>query len=201
MGLTKQVLQLIVEGKDTLDQLATATSKTKREVVKMTQVLKRKGYINVCDALDAELGTGARGMYLPTEAGITFAAGDGEIKPGKTGPRPCTRTVGLRERAWWHFRVHRVATIKELLITHATGNERAAQDNLYKWVVALETAGILQRLASKQPARQSKGRVVWSLAKDLGPAAPVWRQVAKTVFDPNSGTVISLVPDLEEVAG
>ena len=195
MSLTKQVLQLIVEGKDTLDQLATATGKTKREVVKMAQVLKHKGYINVCDALDAQLGTGARGMYLPTEAGIAFAATDGEIKPGKAGPRPCTRTVGLRERAWWHFRVHRVATIKDLLTTHATGKEKAAQDNLYKWVVALETAGILQRLPGKQAAKQSKGRVVWSLAKDLGTAAPVWRQVAKTVFDPNSGQVFSLVKE------
>ena len=193
MSLTKQVLQLIVEGKDTLDQLATATGKTKREVVKMAQVLKHKGYINVCDALDAQLGTGARGMYLATEAGIAFAATDGEIKPGKAGPRPCTRTVGLRERAWWHFRVHRVATIKDLLTTHATGKEKAAQDNLYKWVVALELAGILQRLPAKQPAKQSKGRVVWSLAKDLGPAAPVWRQIAKTVFDPNSGQVFPLV--------
>ncbi|MFN4325204.1 MAG: hypothetical protein ACK4FP_04890 [Azonexus sp.] len=193
MSLTKQVLQLIVEGKDTLDQLATATGKTRREVVKMTQVLKHKGLIDVCDALDAQLGTGARGLYLPTEAGIAFAAADGEIKPGKAGPRPCTRTVGLRERAWWHFRVHRVATIKDLLTTHATGKEKAAQDNLYKWVVALELAGILQRLPAKQPAKQSKGRVVWSLANDLGPAAPVWRQIARTVFDPNSGQVFPVV--------
>jgi len=193
MSLTKQVLQLIVGGTDTLDQLATATGKTKREVVKMTQVLKRHGFINVCDALDAQIGTGARGLYLPTEAGIAFAASDGEIKPGKAGPRPCTRTVGLRERAWWHFRAHSVATIRELLTTHANGTEKAAQDNLYKWVIALETVGILQRLPAKQPAKQSKGRVVWSLAKDLGPAAPVWRQIAKTVFDPNSGQVFPLV--------
>ena len=100
---------------------------------------------------------------------------------------------GLRERAWWHFRAHSVATIRELLTTHANGTEKAAQDNLYKWVIALETVGILQRLPAKQPAKQSKGRVVWSLAKDLGPAAPVWRQIAKTVFDPNSGQVFPLV--------
>lgn len=194
MSLTKHVLQLIVAATDpmTLDVLAAATGKTKREIVKMTQVLKRKGYISVCDALDVKLGTGARGMYLPTEAGTAFAATDGEIKPGKAGPRPRNRTVGLRERAWWHFRAHQVATIKDLLSTHANGTEKAAQDNLYKWVVALETAGILQRLPVKQAAKQSKGRVVWSLAKDLGPAAPVWRQIAKTVFDPNSGTVFAI---------
>ena len=44
----------------------------------------------------------------------------------------------------------------------------------------------------KLAAKQSKGMVVWSLAKDLGPAAPVWRQIAKTVFDPNSGTVFAI---------
>lgn len=194
MSLTKQVLQLIVAATDpmTLDFLAASTGKTKREVVKMTQVLKRKGYITVCDALDAKLGTGARGMYLPTEAGTAFAATDGEIKPGKAGPRPRNRTVGLRERAWWHFRAHSVATIKDLLSTHATGTEKAAQDNLYKWVIALEAVGILKRMPVKQAARQSKGRVVWSLVKDLGPSAPVWRQIAKTVFDPNSGAVFAI---------
>jgi hypothetical protein len=193
MSLTKHVLQLIVAATDpmTLDVLAATTAKTKREVVKMTQVLKRKGYITGCDALDAKLGTGARGMYLPTEAGTAFAKTDGEIKPGKAGPRPCVQTKGLRERAWWHFRAHSVATIRDLLTTHATGTEKAAQDNLYKWLIALEAVGILKRLG-KQPAKQSKGRVVWSLAKDLGPAAPVWRQLAKTVFDPNSGAVFPI---------
>jgi len=194
MSLTKQVLQLIVAAADpiSLDILAASTGKTKREIVKMTQTLKKRGYITVCDALDARLGTGARGIYLPTEAGIAFASTDGEIKPGKTGPRPRNRTVGLRERAWWHFRAHSVATIKDLLSTHANGTEKAAQDNLYKWVIALEAVGILKRLPMKQPAKQSKGRVVWSLAKDLGPAAPVWRQIAKTVFDPNSGEVFPI---------
>lgn len=194
MSLTKQVLQLIVAATDpmTLDILAATTGKTKREIVKMTQVLKKKGYITVCDALDAKLGTGARGMYLPTEAGTAFAASDEQIKPGKAGPRPRNKTVGLRERAWWHFRAHTVATIKDLLSTHANGTEKAAQDNLYKWVIALEAVGILKRLPVKQAAKQSKGRVVWSLAKDLGPAAPVWRQIAKTVFDPNSGDVFAL---------
>lgn len=192
MSLTKQVLQLIVAGTDTLDQLAAATGKTKREIVKMTQVLKHKGYISVCDTLSAQFGAGARGMYLATEAGTAFAATDGEIKPGKAGPRPRNRTVGLRERAWWHFRAHQVATIKDLLSTHATGTEKAAQDNLYKWVIALETVGILKRLPCKQAAKQSKGRVVFVLAKDLGPSAPVWRQIAKTVFDPNSGEVFAI---------
>lgn len=201
MSLTKHVLQLIVAAPDpmTLDILATTTGKTKREIVKMAQVLKHKGYITVCDALDAKLGTGARGIYLPTAAGIAFAGTDGEIKPGKAGPRPCTRTRGLRERAWWHFRAHTVATIKDLLSTHANGTEKAAQDNLYKWVLALEAVGILKRLPVRQAAKQSKGRVVWSLAKDLGPAAPVWRQIAKTVFDPNSDTVYPIPAEKEGV--
>lgn len=194
MSLTKQVLQLIVVATDpmTLDVLAATTGKTKREVVKMTQVLKRRGYITVCDALDAKLGTGARGMYLATDAGTAFAATDDDIKPGKAGPRPCTRTRGLRERAWWHFRAHSVATVRDLLSTHADGTEKAAQDNLYKWLIALEAVRILKRLPMKQPAKQSKGRVVWSLAKDLGPAAPVWRQLAKAVFDPNSGEIFPI---------
>lgn len=197
MSLTKHVLQLIVAGNDCLDQLAAITGKSKRDIVKMAQVLKHKGYISVCDALDAKLGTGARGMYLPTQAGEAFAASDGEIKPGKAGPRSCTRTIGLREKAWWHFRAHKVATLKELLSTHANGTEKAASINLYKYIAALESVGILKRLPKLQPARQSKGRVAWTLEKDLGLQAPVWRQLAREVYDPNGDKVFP-IPKKEE---
>ncbi len=192
MGISTTVLQLIVAGTDTLDALAAATGKSKKTIVKSAQVLKFLGFLNVCDELDKALGTLARGMYIATPAGEAFAASGEDIKPGKPGERPRKKTYGLRERAWWHFRAHKVATLKELLSTHANGTEKAASINLYKYLAALEAVGILKRMDRKQPAKQSKGRVVWSLEKDLGLQAPVWRQQAHEVYDPNGNVVFAL---------
>lgn len=192
MGISTTILQLVAGGTVDIDALAAATGQPKRAIVKAAQVLKGLGYIAVCDKLDEEMGTLARGMYMATAAGEAFAASGEEIKPGKSGERPRKRTVGLRERAWWHFRAHNVATLKELLSTHASGREKAADINLYKYLAALEAAGILKRLNGRQPARQSKGRVLWSLAKDLGPLAPVWRQRAREVYDPNSALIFPI---------
>lgn len=192
MGISTNVLQLVVAGTDTLDTLAATTGKAKKSIVKAAQVLKGLGYLSVCDSLDEEMGTLARGMYIATPAGEAFAATGEAIKPGLAGPRPRKKTVGLRERAWWHFRAHKVTTLRELLSTHAEGTEKAASINLYKYIAALEAAGIVKRLANKQPAKQSKGRVQWSLEKDLGLQAPVWRQKAQEVYDPNGDTVYSI---------
>lgn len=192
MGISTTILQLVAGGTVDIDALAAATGLPKRSIVKAAQVLKGLGYIAVCDELDKAMGTLARGMYMATAAGEAFAASGEEIKPGKSGERPRKRTVGLRERAWWHFRAHNVATLKELLSTHASGREKAADINLYKYLAALEAVGILNRLNGRQPARQSKGRVLWSLAKDLGPQAPVWRQTAREVYDPNSDLIFPI---------
>ena len=129
MSNSTTILQLIAAGTTDLDALAATTGKSKKQVVKFVQTLKGLGYVSVCDELDAEMGTGARGMYFPTPAGEAFAASGEEIKPGKAGERPRKRTVGLRDRAWWHFRAHKVATLKELLSTHANGTEKAASIN------------------------------------------------------------------------
>jgi len=189
MGSSMTVLRLMVAGTDTLDALAEITGKTKRQIVKYVQTLKRNGYVSVCDKLDEVLGTGARGYYTVTDAGAAFAARGEELKPGKAGARPRKKTVGLREKAWWHFRAHKFATLKELLSTHANGSEKAAEINLYKYIAALEHAGILKRCVHKQPAKQSRGWVVWRLENDIGVQAPVWRQRANEVYDPNSDLI------------
>lgn len=186
MGISTTVLQLIAAGTADLDGLASASGEPKKAIVKAVQILKSLGYVDVCDELDAQMGTLARGWYALTAAGQAFAASGEEIKPGRTGLRPRKKTVGLRERAWWHLRAHRVTTLKELLATHASGSEKAAHINLYKYLAALEGAGVLARQSRRQPAQQGRGRVVWSLQQDLGPQAPVWRQRGGVVYDPNA---------------
>lgn len=200
MSNSTTILQLIAAGTTDLDALAATTGKSKKQVVKFVQTLKGLGYVSVCDELDVEMGTGARGMYFPTKAGEAFAASGEEIKPGKAGERPRKRTVGLRDRAWWHFHNRDVATLNELLSTHANGTEKAASINLYKYISALEAVDIVERIG-KQPAKQSKGRIVWRLKKKLGMLAPVWRQSANEIYDPNSGNVFKLPEKAKEGGG
>lgn len=192
MGLATQVLTEIGEGNSDLDRLAAVTQRPKKAVVKAVQVLKQHGLVLTRNGRSAETGGFAPGQYALTDAGRQAAASGLEIRPGKTGERPRQRTAGLRERIWWHLHTHRVATLTELLNTHAEGNEKAAHVNAYKYLTGLEAAGIIRRLDKRQPARQSKGRVIWTRVLDLGPKAPVVRPRAREVYDPNAERVLKM---------
>lgn len=192
MRLATNVLRQIVAGCVYIADIAAALELPRKTINKAAQTLKGRGLIETHSESDGEIsGPAARGYYRATPEGIAYAASGRAISAGQ-GERPRKKTVGLRERAWWHFRAHKVASLKELLTTHAEGQERDATSNIYKYLQALERAGILTRAPKRIPARQCKGLVVWRLALDLGPQTPVWRQTSKTVFDPNSGRVFSL---------
>lgn len=108
------------------------------------------------------------------------------MSPGQTAPR--TVTTGLRQRAWWVIRRHGVFTLPELLATVADGKERDAASNLGRYVTALSRAGILKQEGRARPTSPtSNGSIRYRLARDLGRAAPVWRQAARQVYDPNTG--------------
>jgi hypothetical protein len=111
--------------------------------------------------------------------------------------RPVThKTSGLRERAWWLMRTLPRFTLDELLFTLNDGAYRDAAGNLQKYIRALERVGVLVRLARRLPGRTltSNGHVIWRLARDLGRQAPVWRAALQALWDPNSGTLIPLLP-------
>jgi biotin operon repressor len=189
MRLSDNVLAAIAAGNCGIAGIAEALGVTRKAVNHAAQTLKKRGLIETHSERGGEIsGPSRRGQYRLTAFGAAFAASGRQISPGQ-GERPRERTAGLRERAWWHFRAHKIASMKELLTTHAEGGERDATSNVYKYLLALERAGILQRCAQRAPARQSRGLVIWRLALDLGPKAPVWRQTAQAVFDPNSGRV------------
>lgn len=192
MGLATQVLTEIAEGNSDLDRLAAVTQHSRNALVKAVQVLKKHGLVLTRNGRSAETGGFAPGQYALTDAGRQAAAAGQAIRPGKTGERPRKRTAGLRERIWWHLHTHRVATLAELLNTHAEGDEKAAHINAYKYLVGLEAAGVIRRLDKRQPARQSKGRVVWTRVLDLGPKAPVVRPRAREVYDPNADRVLKM---------
>lgn len=101
---------------------------------------------------------------------------------------------GLRGRAWWLMRTTARFTLDELLLTLADGSECDAPGNLRKYLRGLERAGVLKRLKRREPgtAPTSPGHVIWRLARDLGPLAPVWREQsgASAVWDPNAGELL-----------
>lgn len=181
--ISTRVLNALFNGVTLLEDLAAELAESKKNVVKAIQILIKRELVHIH----------AKGDYRITDSGRTWSESRKPISPGQ-GERPRRRTRGLRERAWWHFRAHQLATLRELTGTHANGEEADAEMNVYKYLCALEKAGVLERCARRVPARQSRGLVQWKLARDLGPLAPVWREVAKTVFDPNSDEVISIDP-------
>lgn len=191
MSLSTHVLKAFSDGVLTLDGLVGRLCCPRRELVKAVQVLKRRGFVRVHETLDGVTGGVGRGTYYLTEAGVAWAETEKPVSPGQ-GERPRVRTTGLRERAWWHLRAHRIATLKDILTTHAEGHEAAPDINVYKYLAALERAGVLARSAQRLPARQSRGRVQWRLLRDLGPKAPVWRESARVVYDPNGDRILPL---------
>jgi len=191
MGLATHVLKAFSGGVLTLDGLVGRLNCPRRDLVKAVQVLKRRGLVRVHETLDGVTGGVGRGTYHLTEAGAAWAETGKPVSPGQ-GERPRGRTTGLRERAWWHLRAHRIATLKDILTTHAEGHEAAPDINVYKYLAALERAGILVRSAQRLPARQSRGRIQWRLARDLGPKAPVWRESRREIYDPNGGGILPL---------
>lgn len=195
MGVSTDVLHAMADGVLTLDGLVERLGTDRRGTVKAVQVLCRRGFAEVHQTFDGVTGGIGRGTYRITESGRAWAESGQPVSPGQ-GERPRKRTAGLRERAWWHLRAHRVTTLRELLHTHALGTEANPLVNLFKYLSALERAGILARSDKRLPARQSRGLVQWRLAVDLGPKAPVWRESERVIYDPNGDAIHPL--DREE---
>lgn len=193
MSLSTHVLNAFSDGVLTLDGLVGRLGCARRDLVKAVQGLQRRGLVRVHETPDGRPGSAGRGQYTLTEAGLAWAESGQPIAPGQ-GARPRQRPPGLRARAWWHLRAHRLATLQDLLTTQAEGTEAAADRNVYKYLCALERAGILARSAPRRPARQSRGDVPWRLVRDLGPQAPVWRETARVVYDPNGGALLPIEP-------
>lgn len=105
-----------------------------------------------------------------------------------------TLASGLREKAWRTIRAVRQFTLNYLLDTNAIGGEKDAPSNLLKYIHRLESYGVLVRLERRAPgdALTSPGSVIWWLANDLGWEAPVWRQVEKVLWNPNTNAVVPM---------
>lgn len=179
---SQEVLEAIAGGVTRLADIMRMEDMTPRRADNAVQVLRRRQFIVI----------ERPGQYRITEAGMAWL-GKGRAVASGQGKRSRSSTRGLRERAWWLMRAWRKFTLADLLTTLADGSERDATSNLGKYLAALGRAGIVKRLQRRSPglSETSNGHVIWWLAKDIGPAAPVWRQAHKAVYDPNSGQLFA----------
>ena len=112
-------------------------------------------------------------------------------KKGQKSPRNVC--IGLRAKAWWVIRKHKVVTLQDLLMTVANGTEKAAYNNLRNYMRALGSAGILKVEEVRMPDGKltSNGLIRYRLEKDIGPKAPVVRRHPAGVYDPNADQEIT----------
>lgn len=110
---------------------------------------------------------------------------------GQSAPR--NKAFGLRSRAWWVMRETPRFSVTSLLAIVANGTEADAASNLGKYLRALSRAGLLVEVGRDKPTSlTSNGEIVYRLARNAGPKAPVWRASRNEVYDPNSGRVYLL---------
>lgn len=177
MSIMQSVLEVVSGGTVTLPEIAIRCGIDRRQAQLAALALKRRRLLSQA---------GLRGDYSVTDAGRAWLA-EGRSAVANEGRRPRTVTRGIRERAWWHLRAHKAATLKELLSTHASPDLKAPRVTLVKYFSALARAGVLAR---RVPV--AGGEAVWSLQNDLGPQTPVWRERSGEIWDANADRVLAV---------
>ncbi|MDA8123494.1 MAG: hypothetical protein M0Z38_13140 [Deltaproteobacteria bacterium] len=186
-GTADIVLAALAEGPGfTTAWVSKATGLTGKQVSDACGVLARRGY----------LSSRVAGRYRVTDAGRELLSAGGAIKSGHPdGPRERRIARGsLRERVWRALGMLRKATIPELLSFAAAGQEKAANNNIRKYLLALEKSGHVVRDARRVPgtAPTSNGYALFVLVEKTGPRAPVYSNRKGHVYDPNTQKEIPL---------
>lgn len=174
----------------TNERLVELTKLEPRQVENSTLRLRNHGFIKLVD----------KGCYRVTQDGITALQSNRKIRSGPKGQQATVRVFkdSLRARVWRAIRIRKNFSIPELTGLVARGDERDAECNIRKYLIALEGAGYLIRMKKRIPgtALTSNGFARWrlDLEKNTGPEAPIWRSKKETVFDPNTNEEVTLVP-------
>jgi hypothetical protein len=138
------------------------------------------------------------GCWRLTEQGRVARETGAKIKPGPMGPhnhrRPKKVRPNVRTRTWTALRSLTKATIPDLAQLAKRGDEKAAEDNIRKYITALKSAGYVTVLPRRQAGvlQGSNGYLVYLLVKDTGPRAPVLRARSRRLYDPNTDSEIAL---------
>ncbi|RJP17209.1 MAG: hypothetical protein C4529_15045 [Deltaproteobacteria bacterium] len=186
-GVATAVLSALVRGPGfTTAWLSRETGLTAKQVSDACAVLLRRGFI----------ASRVAGRYRVTDTGRELLSAGEVVKSGHpAGPRD-RRIVRntLREKVWRALGMLRKATIPELLSFAAIGEEKAANNNVRKYLLALEKAGYLVRDARRVPgtAPTSNGYSLFVLIERTGPQAPIYSNRKGHLYDPNTKKEIAL---------
>ncbi len=164
----------------TIEQLAAVTGLSHKQISDACALLHRRKFI---------IRRSRPGWYQATDAGRELVAARGAIKSGPQGPTghpPRNRT--LRRRLWQALTMVHKATLPELLSLACAGNEKNANNNARKYLIALERAGYLAKMGIRSPGSSptSNGFARWVLVKETGARPPVYNSRKRLVFDPNT---------------
>jgi hypothetical protein len=153
--------------------------------------MERRQIANACTVLIArELIERIKpGCYKLLPAGLVLVKTGGEVKSGPRGETAAKQHTGtLRVKSWRAMRQRKKFSLNDLIVLVASGEEKAIEGNIGKYLRALERTGYLTRMARREPgtALTSNGHLRYLLVRDSGPIAPVWRPSKETVYDPNT---------------
>jgi hypothetical protein len=109
-----------------------------------------------------------------------------QITTGPAGPRPMG-WYSLRSRVWRALRTCRRATVHELLVLAARGDEADASKDARAYLNALARANYVVRVPNG-PGKTPD----WFLRRDTGFEAPQWNKRQARVYDPNTREVFDV---------
>lgn len=176
------VFALLSENAVTLDELELISPVNRHETVKIMSRLISRGAV---DRLE-------NGVYRLNEKGKSLkSCGQKEIfHSGAQGlfNRNKHPSTTLRARVWRLIQLTPKFTVNEIKSLVSEGNEKAAENNIQKYIRALVKSGHVRempkRLRGSVPT--SNGYKQYLLIKNTGPKAPVLRNDKRQVFDQNT---------------
>jgi len=174
----------------TYQRLAELSALERNQVEYAAQKLQKNGPVKMVQP----------GCLRITKEGIIALESGKKLRSGPKGPQQRTRIFkdSLRTRVWRAIRIRPSFTIQDLIGLVTTGDEKDATSNIGKYLRALESAGYLIKMQKRLPgtALTSNGFARWRLDPeiDTGTEAPVWRMSKGTIYDPNNGKEITLLP-------
>lgn len=178
-ALPTQLLGVLQEGPMSRAEIKAVLGFDWRQTTNAAQNLLRRGYLEILED----------GRYRLTLDGMTAALQGEVITCGPKGQVKEIRDT-LRERAWRSMRMRRAFGIGDL-VSDAVNAEDGGQphDNLRRYVSRLSQAGYIKEIARRTPgtAFGSNGFKRYMLVKNTGPRAPIFREIACAIYDPNTG--------------
>lgn len=176
------VFALLGEKAVTLDELELISPVNRHETVKIMSRLVSRGAVDRLENGVYRLNGKGKSLKSSGKKEIFHAGAQGLFNRNK---HPSTT---LRARVWRLMQLTPKFTVNEIKSLVSDGNEKAAENNIQKYVRALVKSGYIRempkRLRGSVPT--SNGYKQYLLIKNTGPKAPVLRNDKRQIFDQNT---------------